>query len=281
MGTQANSVNISTTGIVGNKGVPLNFFTATAVTQYNVLTGASTTSTLNNVPPSATSGVPLISQGAAAQPIFGTAVVAGGGTGVNTFANTSALIATGTTSTGNLQNIASVASGSVLTSAGTSTIPAWSSTPSVTSITLSSGTALSKYVEGTWTPVLAFGGSTTGFTYTTQKGHYTQIGNIVFVQCDITLSNKGSGTGNVTMSGLPVTSGNTSTTGISQFDIAMLTPITLTGVTTSGVQIDSAATTVTFLVFNDPTGGVANMTTTNTTFQNNTQMRWQGFYYTS
>lgn len=52
-------------------------------TQYNVQTGGAN-GTLNNVAPSATSGVPVISQGSSSQPIFGTAVVAGGGTGAAT-----------------------------------------------------------------------------------------------------------------------------------------------------------------------------------------------------
>lgn len=43
------------------------------ITQYNVQTGGAS-NLLNNVAPSATSGVPVISQGAAAQPVFGTAV---------------------------------------------------------------------------------------------------------------------------------------------------------------------------------------------------------------
>jgi len=74
----ANSINEGTTGICGFTGTA---FTGTPITQYNVITGAATSSTLNNVPPSSTSGVPLISQGASSQPVFGTVVVAGGGTG--------------------------------------------------------------------------------------------------------------------------------------------------------------------------------------------------------
>lgn len=50
-------------------------------TQYNVVTGGAN-STINSVAPSATSGVPLISQGSSAQPTFGTATASGGGTGV-------------------------------------------------------------------------------------------------------------------------------------------------------------------------------------------------------
>lgn len=86
---EANSLNAATTGIVGNTGTA---FTGTAVTQYNVITGAATSSTLNNVAPSATSGVPLISQGASAQPIFGTVAIAGGGTNATTFTQSAGIV---------------------------------------------------------------------------------------------------------------------------------------------------------------------------------------------
>lgn len=53
------------------------------ITQYNIQTGGAN-NLLNNVAPSATSGIAVISQGASSQPIFGTVVVAGGGTGAVT-----------------------------------------------------------------------------------------------------------------------------------------------------------------------------------------------------
>lgn len=87
---EANSINSSSAGIVGNNGTG---FTSTAVTQYNVITGASTTSTLNNIAPSATSGVPLISQGSSSQPIFGTATIAGGGTNATSFTQSNGIVA--------------------------------------------------------------------------------------------------------------------------------------------------------------------------------------------
>lgn len=91
-------------------------------TQYNLQTGGAN-GTLNNVAPSATSGVPVISQGSSSQPIFGTAVVAGGGTGVTS--NTAyAVLCGGTTSTGAIQSIAGVGtSGQVLTSNGAGALP--------------------------------------------------------------------------------------------------------------------------------------------------------------
>lgn len=66
-------------------------------TQYNIQTGGAN-GTLNNVAPSATSGVPVISQGSSSQPVFGTAVVAGGGTGSTSF-NTTGVVISGATST--------------------------------------------------------------------------------------------------------------------------------------------------------------------------------------
>ena len=93
-------------------------------TQYNVQSGGAN-GTLNNIVPSATSGVPVISQGSSSQPIFGTAVVAGGGTGDTSFTAYS-VICGGTTTTGALQNVSGVGtSGQVLTSNGASALPTW------------------------------------------------------------------------------------------------------------------------------------------------------------
>ena len=62
------------------------------------------------------------------------------------------------------------------------------------------------YEEGTWTPVLSFGGATTGITYSaTRYGHYTRIGNRVFFTCYFVLSSKGTATGTPRISGLPFT----------------------------------------------------------------------------
>lgn len=71
--------------------------------QYNIQIGG-VSGTLGNVAPSATSGVPVISQGAAANPVFGTAVVAGGGTGSTSF-NTTGVVISGATGTTPLASI--------------------------------------------------------------------------------------------------------------------------------------------------------------------------------
>ena len=123
MPTEANALNASTVGIVGNTGTS---FTGTAATSHNVLVGGSTSSTLNNVPPSATIGIPLVSSGVTSDPSFTTAVVAGGGTGI-TSATSYAPICGGTTTTGALQSASTGIStvGFVLTSTGASSLPTW------------------------------------------------------------------------------------------------------------------------------------------------------------
>jgi len=68
------------------------------------------------------------------------------------------------------------------------------------------GTAnkLDDYEEGTFTP--GYGGttgSTGSLAYNTQTGRYTKVGNKVFATGEIRLSNKGSFTGVVRVSGLP------------------------------------------------------------------------------
>jgi len=63
------------------------------------------------------------------------------------------------------------------------------------------------YEEGTWTPVLNFGGGTTGITYAAQEATYTKYGDRVFWDLQIFLSNKGTDVGNATITGLPFTIG--------------------------------------------------------------------------
>ena len=130
----------------------------TGLTNHNVLIGAGTT-TITKVAPSATSGVALISQGAAADPAFGTVVVAGGGTGATTLTGvltgngTSAVTANAITQYavvigGAANAVASTAVGSagqVLQSSGAGVNPAYSTatyplTTTVSQILYSSAT---------------------------------------------------------------------------------------------------------------------------------------------
>ena len=67
---------------------------------------------------------------------------------------------------------------------------------------------LDDYEEGTFTPGIEFGGGTTGITYFTQSGRYTKIGNMVYCDLFVGLSNKGTSTGQFFVTGLPYTVGN-------------------------------------------------------------------------
>jgi C1q domain len=147
------------TGVVVGSGT--SALTATGITQYNVLTGGASNAP-NSVAPSATSGVPLISQGSSSQPAFGTAVVAGGGTGDTSF-TAYAPICGGTTTTGVLQSASTgiSTSGYVLTSTGSSSLPTFqavSASGSVTTIDGDSGSATPS------SGVVTISGGTTGLT---------------------------------------------------------------------------------------------------------------------
>lgn len=90
-----------------------------------------------------------------------------------------------------------------------------SSGPFTTNLKFTSGgtasadaNTLDAYVEGTFTPALTFGGGNTGLTYSSRGGTYTRIGNMVFFSISIVLSAKGSSTGDVTVTSLPITVSN-------------------------------------------------------------------------
>jgi len=128
--------------------------------------------------------------------------VASGGTGLATLTAHALQVGAGTSA---ITQIGVGATGQVLVG-NTSADPSWSATPTVTSITFGAGSALSNYVTTTsWTPVLNFGGATTGITYTTQSASYVRIGSMAFVQINIVLSSKGSATGVNTITGFPLT----------------------------------------------------------------------------
>jgi len=63
--------------------------------------------------------------------------------------------------------------------------------------------ALDDYEEGTWTPVVSFGGNSVGITYDLRQGYYTKVGNLVTINAYVILSGKGTSTGNAIISGLP------------------------------------------------------------------------------
>ena len=76
----------------------------------------------------------------------------------------------------------------------------------VTSATASN--LLDDYEEGSFTPVITFGGASSGITYASsrQHGYYTKVGNLVEYSIHLQMGNKGSSTGALQVTGLPFTS---------------------------------------------------------------------------
>ena len=64
---------------------------------------------------------------------------------------------------------------------------------------------LDDYEEGTWTMGLTFGGAAVGITYSGNTGNYVKIGKKVTVTGYMLLTNKGTSTGTVSLTGLPFT----------------------------------------------------------------------------
>lgn len=96
----------------------------TSITSHDLMIGNGT-STVTVLAPSATVGIPLVSQGSAADPAYSTAVVAGGGTGVTSLTSY-ALLSGGTTATNPVQSLASVGNlQDLLSSRGSGALPVW------------------------------------------------------------------------------------------------------------------------------------------------------------
>lgn len=179
------------------------------LTNHNVLVGAGTT-TITKVPPSATPGIPLVSNGASLDPSFTTAVVAGGGTGSTTFTANS-LIISNTTITGPLTGLGAATNGQ---------LPIGSTGVAPVLATLTAGTGIT-VTNGAGTITIATSGSGTLNTLTGNTGGAISptAGNINTL-----------GTGSITIAG----SGSTLTT-------------QLTGLTNHSLLVGAGTATITNL----------------------------------
>lgn len=154
-------------------------------------------------------------------------------------------------------------------------VPSITATPTVTSITFGSGSALNTYVQATsWTPAISIGGSTTGITYTTQTGEYTQIGNIIFFTFNILLSSKGSQTGSVLLTGWPVSSSGSG--GVFPIPYVVSCSLTAGDPILQGVMNGSTAN-----VWMGAATGSGVTALSNTQIANTTQLQASGFYFIS
>jgi hypothetical protein len=128
---------------------------------------------------------------------------------------------------------------------------------------------------GTFTPTLKFGGSNTGMTTSSIDGTYYKIGNVVFYNFGMILSNKGSSTGTALFDGLPFTI-TTHTDGVFNFSLANVPANTFNiyNILFSATQLDPV-----YVATGSPTGGGTPLN--DTFFNNNSQIRCWGTYFTS
>ncbi len=120
------STTISNQTVLGNSSTTTAYLFGIpgAIASSNLVTTTGTsTGQLGTIPSTANSGIPLIAQGNGVSPVYGTALVAGGGTGVTSFGQNNSLILSGTSGTGALQQVTGGTSNTVLAAAGAATVP--------------------------------------------------------------------------------------------------------------------------------------------------------------
>lgn len=124
------------------------------------------------------------------------------------------------------------------------------------------GTASSEvfgdYEEGTWTPDFAWGGTDDSYTLSESVGTYTKIGNIVFFDVYMTVGSGSSGTGALTVTGLPYTSKDTGSVasyrnwqGSAYFN----TGLTITASENVVCTVDKASTVIAIMIWSSATYG--------------------------
>ena len=112
--------------------------------------------------------------------------------------------ALGTPSSGTVTNLTGTASININGTVGAATANTGAfTTVTATSIKFGSGTVLSVYEEGTWTPTIS--SSAGSITTYTSSGNYVKVGTQVTVQGTITLTNVGTANGYANIAGLPFT----------------------------------------------------------------------------
>ena len=137
-------------------------------------------------------------------------------------------------------------------------------------ITFDGGTnTITRYENSTFVPTVSFGGASVGITYTTQEASYTRINNIVIVRIRVTLSNKGSSTGDNLIEGLPYAATDKGCMGVrwGLLTGAHIKCRTLSSTTT--LRLDKVASAGGGLILQE------------TDFQNTSNFQIEGWYITS
>jgi hypothetical protein len=127
----------------------------------------------------------------------------------------------------------------------------------------------------TYLPALAFGGSSTGITYTTQQGEYYRVGKLVFYSIYLLILSKGAQTGAATIT-LPTTAGANATDFVAS---SLVLGNAINAYPTGTTQaIAYVAPNATVLTLQAQGTSVVNTAITNTTISNSTIIQVSGFY---
>lgn len=144
----------------------------------------------------------------------------------------------------------------------------------VGNVSVSNANYLDWYEEGTFTPVLSFGGASVGITYETQVARYTRIGNVVFVSIEIDITSKGSSTGDAFVSGLPYAAG----TGRNGMPIFLVHSFSVpANFQTYEAFLETALSTLELTAYDEDIEDTITLQDTN--FTNNSAFQINGFYF--
>lgn len=244
--TPGNALNITSSGLVRFDGTAT--FSGVTTTNHNVLLGAASNG-ITNLAPSATTGIAVVSQGAAADPAFSTVVVAGGGTGQVTLTAHSVLIGNGTSGITQVGPVAST--GAILASNGVGSDPGF--TTATYPLTTAQGDLLSSTSANT---IVALAKDTNATRYLSNTGTnnnaaWAQVNLANGVTGTLTVPNGGTGIATTTAYGL--IAGGTTATGVFQN----------TGAGTATQYLISNGASA-LPSFQSPTGGVVQQVRTST-----------------
>ena len=145
----------------------------------------------------------------------------------------------------------------------------------------SADNALGDYEEGTFTPAFSYYSTSTAVTHSDQSGKYTKIGNIVFFQARANMSNKGAGSGNLIMSGLPYSCFPSSGT-LSNQNVVVKAIVGMNAGSGNEVfgQFEGGGSSIIFYTFNiEGSGNYGTLTSSNV--DNNLNLQVFGHYFTN
>lgn len=267
--TLGGSVTLNATGGGLPTSVQGDIFYASGVD--TVTTLAKDTNTTRYLSNTGVTNNPAWAQVALSTGVSGQLPLANGGTNANLTASNGGIFYSTATAGAILSGTATA--GQILRS-GASGAPTWSTAtyPATAGTTgnllTSDGTnwvssAFTNTPTTTYTPVLSFGNGTTGITYTTQRGRYAQVGNVVTYSIELLLSSKGSSTGSARIT-LPIA---TAATILQGHVVAFWSGLTLTANYTTVAGYSSAVSTQIELIIN---GSAQSSTAMNDTMFANT-----------